>query len=215
MNMRPSVERAPSVGIRTGIRVALAFAALWVICAPSLHGRCPGEGDAAMPIVPLTERTMAMMDTLPLLPVEGIWEYPQDEVRVAVLRDAMSPNRFLITVLESADPRLQPTDTLGWLVPTAKTDRFELTQYRHRRENLLDLPGKCQARLSSDGWSIVVGNASRLQVSLNPTALLPRFWRVARVKLTSSADGNGSEGMVKTYPSEDGPGILRKPKRWL
>ena len=60
----------------------------------------------------LTE-ARALADSLPLADVEGIWEYPEDRVKVMVLRERSDDYSYTISVVESDDVRLRPGPLLG------------------------------------------------------------------------------------------------------
>lgn len=161
------------------------------------------------------EQAIAQADTVMLQGPEGIWEYPGEDVVVSILGDhSGEKGKYCIRVVEAFDTRLHPGDLLGMLAATAKPGEYELLQYTRRNKNLLDLPGKCLVTLTSDSRSLLIAPSSRLALSLNPTSLLPKFWRTVRLTVNES-NKQAAEGLIRIYPSGDGKGIPYSKKRYL
>lgn len=170
-------------------------ATLFAILFPVLHvgGQTP---------LPPLERAMEMVDSVQLQGPEGIWEYPGEDVKVLIWRAAANhSDRYNITVLEAYDCRLDTGDVIGWLKPTAEPGKYELTQYARRNSGLLDLPGRCSVKIGNNGNSLLISGGEALGFTINPTLLLPRFWRMVRVKIKSKG-GEPTEGLRRLYPSD-------------
>lgn len=146
-------------------------------------------------------------------PVEGIWEYPEDNTRVLIKPDTKVPGAFTLTVIGSPDCRLTPGDVIGRLYPSIDTRQFRLQQYTHK-DNIEFLKShECQAILSKDNESIRV-KSQKLKFKINPTMLLPRFWRVVRFSIDNPVDDLPA-GLIKIYPGYDHNGSLRRKIRIL
>lgn len=152
-------------------------------------------------------------DSAPLEPAEGIWEYPGEGISVLVAAESGRESaRLVMRVIDSEDCRLSPGDILGYLERTPDPNRFRLIQYRKRHRGVLTSPGSCSATLGSGEDRILISQG-KWKISFNPLSLLPRFWRLLKVKVS-----NGEElpvGLVKRYPSYDGNGSSRSKPRYL
>ncbi|MDE7160203.1 MAG: hypothetical protein K2O24_05095 [Muribaculaceae bacterium] len=163
----------------------------------------------------VTDRASAMeyCDTSPLDPVEGIWEYPEDGVTVLVRRSAAQTGRYDIIALDSEDTRIAPGDVIGRLEATPDIRQFKLTLFTRARSGTLSSPEECLATLSADSESLFV-KTRKIKISFNPSLLLPRFWRIARLRIKDPLE-NLPAGMIKVYPSYDGNGSSRRRPRYL
>lgn len=168
---------------------------------------------AASAQIATEEEARAWCDSGVLSAVEGIWDYPSDDVRVLIKSDASRPEVYAVTVLSTPDCRLNPGDRIATLHPTADSRRFRLEQMT--RKDIIGLihPRDCAATLSTDGESLIV-KSPKLKLKIMPYTLLPRFWRLVRVSEKNPADDLPA-GMVKVYPGYDRNGSLRRKPRIL
>lgn len=148
-----------------------------------------------------------------LQPIEGIWEYPEDNTRVLISADNSIPGTYTLQVLSTPDCRIAPGEIIGRLYPSIDAKQFRLEQWT-RKENMdLIKPNDCTATLSSDGESIRVKTA-KFKVKISPTTLLPRFWRIVRVSINNPVDDLPA-GLVKVYPGYDHNGSMKRKIRIL
>lgn len=171
---------------------------------------------ASLPLLaffPTEKEARNWCDSNNLNPVEGIWEYPEDGARVVIQSDPAAPRTFTITVLSTADCRLETGDVIGRLHPSADARQFRLEQFTHRDKLSLNKPEECQAILSSDGEVIRV-KSPKFKLRININTLLPRFWRIARVAYKNPVEDIPA-GLVKVYPGYDHNGSLRRKIRVL
>lgn len=152
-------------------------------------------------------------DNNPLQPIEGIWEYPDDNTRVLIKADEVVSGAFSIIVLSTPDCRLKPGDVIGRLLPSVDSRQFRLEQCTRKDKLALAFPHDCTAILSADGEAIRV-KTKKLKLKINPATLLPRFWRLVRISIDNPADDLPA-GMVKIYPGYDHNGSLRRKIRIL
>lgn len=136
--------------------------------------------------------------------IEGIWEYPDDDTSVLIRKSENVKNRYDIIVVESADTRLNPGETIGYLNSSPDPDKFEMAIYRNKQKNgiLTDL-GKCYAQFDHQDESIIVKGLN-VKFSIGLNSLLPSFWNLARLTLRLSVKNpleSLPKGLVRIYPS--------------
>lgn len=148
-----------------------------------------------------------------LQPIEGIWEYPDDNTRVLIQADNIVPGSFSITVISSPDCRIATGDIIGRLYPSIDSKQFRLKQWTKKDNMSLTKPLDCTAVLSTDEESIRI-KSPKVKFKVNPTTLLPRFWRLIRFSIDNPTD-NLPTGMIKIYPGYDHNGSLRRSPRIL
>lgn len=161
-------------------------------------------------------------DSLPLMPVEGIWLFPDDKVSVLLCRENSVPEpmpKFTLIVVESENVDLVPGDTIGSLMSTPKADTFALTLFTKRNKGLFSHPFKCDVKFDSkQGAMILPENKKpfRFRFNINPSSLLPGFLKLVRISVSNTeANNRQTHGMVRIYPSYDGNGSLRSQPRYL
>lgn len=137
-------------------------------------------------------------DRTMLRKVEGIWEYPTDHTRVLVRRSSYSDTRYDIVVVESADTRLTPGETIGYLQESPSSSKFEMGLYRTKTKGKFNELGKCLAEYNSGDDAIIV-KSPKLKVSLSSRWFLPNFWRALKVNLSNPIESL-PQGMVRIYP---------------
>lgn len=181
----------------------LGVAAAALISVAPIKGN---DGLAGNEPLPLLEQAVELIDASATTPIEGIWQYPGEDAKVLIWRDDSSPaERYRIMVLEAFDYRLEPGDVIGWLKPLADKKKFELEQYTRKNSGLFDMPGKCLLTMGADGNTLVISGSSggKLKISINPTSLLPRFWRIVKLNV-KMPENPGAEGLRRLYPAQQG-----------
>lgn len=181
--------------------------------------------EATPPVAFDIDKAYEICDSLPLDNIEGIWLYPSDNVSVLVLRKDMvaatSLPEYEIRVLESSDCNLLPGECIGNIYSTSDAKKFSIELFTERKGLNLLKPKTCTAILSNDCDVLTLRHSSskyRLRLNLNPSALLPNLWKsMIRIGTSSSVKDSESihNGMIKTYPSYDGNGSLRRYPRYL
>lgn len=173
------------------------------------------------------DRAIEICSALPLDLLEGIWAYPDDNVTVMILKSQPSSSLNLpsyeISVVESDDTRLSPSDVIGSIKATPEASKYEITLFTEKNKDVLQKSNSCMASLSKDSDALILkGNKQKklnLRLNINPTRLLPNFWRIVRISASagnnSDASRQPSVGMVKIYPSYDGNGSSRRQPRYL
>lgn len=151
-------------------------------------------------------------DKADLQPLEGLWSFPTDDVTVLIYRSDERKGLFDITVIEAADCSLKPGMKIGELSASADPDKFNLKLYSSIKKGILGSPLTATAVYSENKESLTVKKIS-FQFRINPTRLLPSFWRMASVSIRQREPA--PEGMIKVYPSYDGNGSTRRGPRYL
>lgn len=163
------------------------------------------------------EDAIRFCDTMPLDNVEGIWEYPDDNVCVLIARDktyGSSENYpYKLIVVDSFDAFTVPGEQIGTLEPTPSPTKFMLRLYTQRKNNTLTDLKTCSAELTHNDYAMIV-KADRRWIDVNPFGLLPKFWRIAKLKSDKPTD-KLPKGMIKIYPAYDGNGSSMFKPRYL
>lgn len=160
-----------------------------------------------------------------LSPIEGIWLFPEDNVKVLIVKNGLKPStsfpEYDIIVAETTDTSLHPGDLLGAISETAEKNKFELKLFTKTNKGKLSNPKGITAKINSNGDELTMNREKpkfRFRIALNPYTLLPNFWKLFRVSFgnsTSYSDDQPPVGMVKIYPSYDGNGSSRRHPRYL
>lgn len=171
---------------------------------------------AAQTLDPWTDMEAARQwcDASPLDRIEGVWEFPDDGVKVLII-SAANASGYELRVIEGADGKFEPGDLIGIASPTTDPVRFALQMRTKLGGVLKSLKGwkKCAARLTTGDMALDVAAESR-GINWNLLGFLPHFWRVARMR-HSDPQAALPHGLVKIYPSYDGNGSSRFNPRYL
>lgn len=165
-------------------------------------------------------------DELPLDAVEGVWLYPDDNVKVLILekKEGGENNSFAvyeISVVETSDARLHPGDVIGRLTASPQDNVYKIELSTEKHNGLLLKPKSCVANLSKEGDSFLIKkqkNPFKGRLNLNFTRLLPGFWKIVSTGISTTGTGREIQvpvGMIKIYPSYDGNGSFRRKVRYL
>lgn len=153
-----------------------------------------------------------LCDNADLRPIEGIWTYPED-VSVLIYRSEEKKGTYSIYISEAADCDLKPGMKLGELRESAEPDKYNLSQFTSIKRGILSVPATAVSTYSENKESLTVRKNGKFRLRINPTRLLPSFWRIANVTVKSG--GHAPEGLIKIYPSYDGNGSTRRAPRYL
>lgn len=153
-------------------------------------------------------------DSSPLDRIEGVWEFPDDGVRVLIIR-SVGQSGYELRVIEGADGKFEPGDVIGIVEPTTDPVRFAVRMRTRIGGPLKSLKSwkKCAARLTTGDMALDVAAESR-GINWNLLGFLPHFWRIARMR-HSDPQAALPHGLVKIYPSYDGNGSSRFNPRYL
>lgn len=158
-----------------------------------------------------------LCSNIPLSPLEGIWEYPADEVTLMILRNKWEKGHYDVYVVEAVDCRLDAGMRIGYAVDSADPNQFKLALCSKIKGGL---PGgfiNCLAKLDKNGESLRI-QAPKMKLTLNPSLVLPVLWNKLRIGVrmkTNDPMENFPEGWIRVYPSYDGNGSSLSQPRYL
>lgn len=111
--------------------------------------------------------------------MEGIWEYPNEEMKLAIERYKGEKNiAYRIVLLASADLELIPGTVVGYIARSAVANKFQLWIYTERSKVGLKSPLECVATLSSDGTSLTFDPPHyKVKVRLNLARFFSKIFR--------------------------------------
>ena len=155
---------------------------------------------------------MELCDKSDLRPIEGLWEFPEDDVKVMIFRNSDNAALYDIYVVESADCSLSPGNMLGTLHVSPDPNKFKLSLYTQVKKGVLSVPCTASAVLSINNESITVTKPS-MKITFYPGRLLGGFWNV--VRLTKKDATTVPDGLIRIYPSYDGNASSKRNPRYL
>lgn len=171
---------------------------------------------AAQTLDPWTDMQAAIQwcDSAPLSRIEGVWEFPEDGVKVLIIK-SHDQSGYDLRVIEGADGKFEPGEIIGIAEPTTNPLRFSMRLRTRPGGALQALKSwkKCAATLTVSDMALDVAAESR-GINWNLLGFLPHFWRVARMR-HSDPQAALPHGLVKIYPSYDGNGSSRFNPRYL
>lgn len=150
------------------------------------------------------EEARLYCDRNELVEPEGIWEFPEDETRVLVIRDPGKAGAFDIIILTTPDCRLEPGERIGYLRQSADSRKFRLTLFVRRNFGILSDPRSCLAEFRETDNSMFI-HPRKLKISFRTLWFLPRFWRSLKIRIDDPA-ADIPHGLTRIYP-------LDTPKR--
>lgn len=152
-----------------------------------------------------------------LQPLEGIWYYPDENMTVAIMRDAKAnahEQRYVIMLLASDDLDLLPGTVIGCLEPSAERSKLRLWLYSERSHITLFKPMECVATASKDGSTITFTPPRwRVRTRINLGSFLPSIFHRMSVYPEKSQE-TLPHGFTKVYPT-DGNGNAFSEIRYL
>ena len=111
--------------------------------------------------------------------MEGIWEYPNEEMKLAIERYKGEKNiAYRIVLLASSDLELIPGTVVGYIARSAVANKFQLWIYTERSKVGLKSPLECVATLSGDGTSLTFDPPHyKVKVRLNLARFFSKIFR--------------------------------------
>lgn len=199
----------------TAIRtlILLLFSMAFMPAFPS------GLADTRYPEKICADRGVAeeFLSPLPLRPLEGLWEYPADEVTVMVIRDADAKGRYNILLVEAVDCRLTPGMCLGWIEESADKSRFRISLSSKIHKGVPAGHMQGLATLNADADALII-EMPKVKLSLSPSLVLPSLWNYLRLSVRMSTKNpldRLPQGWIKVFPSYDGNGSSGRYIRYL
>lgn len=154
---------------------------------------------------------------LPLNSLEGVWEYPADEISVLILRDKWKKGTYNVYVLDAVDCRLTPGMKIGQATESADPRQFKLSLCSKIKRGFPGSAVNCLAKIDKEGTALII-SAPSIKLSFSPSLMLPSLWNRLRLSLRLRVKNpveNLPEGWRKLYPSYDGNGSSPSNPRYL
>ena len=139
---------------------------------------------------------------MPLQQLEGIWEYPNEEMKLAIERYSGEQNvAYRIILLESTDLELLPGTVVGYIAPSADAKKFQLWIYTQSSQTGLKAPMECVATLSADATSLTfVPPHYKMKVRINMIRFFTNIFRGVSV-IPEKVEEKLPVGFRKVYPA--------------
>lgn len=151
--------------------ISVGLTAQWALAGvPQSTVVLPGIDEATMK-AKFAETDMQQM--------EGIWEYPNEEMKLAIERYKGEKNiAYRIVLLASTDLELIPGTVVGYIARSAVANKFQLWIYTERSKVGLKSPLVCVATLSADGTSLTFDPPHyKVKVRLNLARFFSKIFR--------------------------------------
>lgn len=151
--------------------ISVGLTAQWALAGvPQSTVVLPGIDEATMK-AKFAETDMQQM--------EGIWEYPNEEMKLAIERYKGEKNiAYRIVLLASSDLELIPGTVVGYIARSAVANKFQLWIYTERSKVGLKSPLECVATLSTDGTSLTFDPPHyKVKVRLNLARFFSKIFR--------------------------------------
>lgn len=139
--------------------------------------------------------------------IEGIWEFPEDRVTVAVETAATSsdflPFSYQIVILESDNLEIVPGTILGYIADSGIDNEFNIWIYSSCNDSgILSAPVKCYAKLTENYRTIKIEKPGiEPVIRINFARFLPGFFKGLYVSFKKK-NVNSPAGMRKIYPTD-------------
>ncbi|MDO4511479.1 MAG: hypothetical protein Q4B68_06665 [Bacteroidales bacterium] len=151
----------------------------------------------------IDEATMReRFDEMDLQRMEGIWEYPAEEMKLAIERYKGEKNiAYRIILLASNDLCLLPGTVVGYIAPSADPKKFHLWMYTERSKTGLKSPMECVATLSDQATSITFDPPHyRVKVRINLVRFFTKIFQGVSVR-PEKVEEKLPVGFRKVYPA--------------
>lgn len=174
--------------------ISVGLTAQWALAGvPQSTVVLPGIDEATMK-AKFAETDMQQM--------EGIWEYPNEEMKLAIERYKGEKNiAYRIVLLASADLELIPGTVVGYIARSAVANKFQLWIYTERSKVGLKSPLECVATLSVDGTSLTFDPPHyKVKVRLNLARFFSKIFRGVSVR-PEKVEEKLPVGFRKVFPA--------------
>lgn len=153
----------------------------------------PGIDETAM------KAKFAEMD---LQQLEGVWEYPNEDMKLAIERYSGEKNiAYRIVLLASSDLELLPGTVVGYIARSADPAKFRLWLYTERSGVTLQTPMECVATLSKDFTSLTFEPPHiKVKVRLNLARIFTKVFRGVSV-MPEKVEEKLPVGFHKVFPA--------------
>lgn len=153
------------------------------------------------------ENQIAKLEGLPIQGIEGIWEYPDEMMTVAIERFTstnFAPNiTHRVVMLECTDDDLLPGTVIGYVSPSADSSKYELWIYSEQEGTTLLTPVRCVATLKDGMLTFKRMKNLKVRTRVNLNRFLPTLFRGISVYPQITTE-ELPVGFRKIYPTDEG-----------
>lgn len=153
------------------------------------------------------ENQIAKLEGLPIQGIEGIWEYPDEMMTVAIERFTstnFAPNiTHRVVMLECTDDDLLPGTVVGYVSPSADSSKYELWIYSEQEGTALLTPVRCVATLKDGMLTFKRMKNLKVRTRVNLNRFLPTLFRGISVYPQITTE-ELPVGFRKIYPTNEG-----------
>ena len=153
------------------------------------------------------ENQIAKLEGLPIQGIEGIWEYPDEMMTVAIERFTstnFAPNiTHRVVMLECTDDDLLPGTVIGYVSPSADSSKYELWIYSEQEGTALLMPVRCVATLKDGMLTFKRMKNLKVRTRVNLNRFLPTLFRGISVYPQITTE-ELPVGFRKIYPTDEG-----------
>lgn len=139
-------------------------------------------------------------DDTALEPIEGIWEFPDDQTAVLIRKIPGEPYRFEIFTLRSPDCRLNTGDLLGTLIESPETSKLRMSLYSKQIGGILSDSRECLAEFSDKEGTIRI-RPKKFKLSLRTNRLLPGYWKAISISKENPLE-RLPVGLIRVFPNQ-------------
>ena len=150
-----------------------------------------------------------------LQPMEGIWFYPNAHLTLGIERcGGYVVDGYRLILLDSDDTHAVPGTVMGYMSPTAVSNKWVLWLYSERDRLTLTRPLECVATLGEGGTSLTFDPPHwRLKTRVNFTQFLPMLFHAISL-IPERVEERVPVGFTKIWP-EGGDGNAFRRVRYL
>lgn len=153
------------------------------------------------------ENQTAKFEGLPIQGIEGIWEYPDEMMTVAIEQFTstnFAPNiTHRVVMLECTDDDLLPGTVIGYVSPSADNSKYELWIYSEQEGTALLMPVRCVATLKDGMLTFKRMKNLKVRTRVNLNRFLPTLFRGISVYPQITTE-ELPVGFRKIYPTDEG-----------
>jgi len=148
------------------------------------------------------ESMTARLSHSDLQPLEGIWQYPDEDMTVGIERyRGENGIQYRIVMLASRDIDLLPGTVIGYIAPSAVSNKYSLWIYSERHDTELRHPVECVATLNPQATSLTFEKAQwKVKIHVNVMRFLPTLFRGISV-VPEKQKESIPIGFNKTFPA--------------
>ncbi len=138
-----------------------------------------------------------------LQPLEGVWQYPAEDMTVAIERYQGENNvQYRIIMLGSRDIGVLPGTVIGYIAASAIHNKYTLWIYSERDGTTLEHPVECVATLNASATSLTFDKSHwQVRFRVNLARFLPTLFKGISIIPSKDKKEEIPLGFNKVYPA--------------